>query len=404
MWVFNPYQVNKVMPEPNTHVFVVNDVTFTIHSKFQFCGVVNPTSDKERYGVYTDLLNMRVGDLVLFYQRFSNDAESDGFHGIYEVTGGPFFDSGDITDTVTNKTVHGKCECGSSFSPKRDNQFSPAKCLNCGRVLTFPILPNRIPIKPKRFFDKSVIDDIAYIDHTDYSVLWTMLFRKTTGAGRARSAGHILPEERDKLARLIAKANNGNSSTLNVADYPNSTTTRINLDIGAHKTSDGSLDYESVLHAWMMKNIDQNVSGLGEIIGDLDELEYFGSWVPYNLGTKTIDILCTHKRDGERYKATVIELKKDKVSKSTITQVNDYAPWIAQLVTENADPEVNEMEIQPVAIGFGRTRNLTLPPDKTMSVKYYSNSQSGKRETKTITIKQPKILSYSVNGDTLDIT
>ena len=231
---------------------------------------------------------MRVGDLVLFYQRFSDNSESDGFHGIYEVTGEPFFDSGDITDTVTNKTVHGKCECGSSFSTKRDNQFSPAKCLNCGRFLNFPILPNRIPIKPKTFFEKSVIDDIAYIDHTDYSVLWTMLFRKTTGAGRARSAGHILPEERDKLTRLITKANNGHSSNLNVVNYPNPTTTPINLDIGAHKTSAGSLDYESVLHAWMMKNIDKNVSGLGEVVGDLDELEYFGSWVPTILARKRL--------------------------------------------------------------------------------------------------------------------
>jgi len=383
-------------PFPNAHVFVVDNNTFTVHSKFEFCGVVNPNGVNERYGVYADLMSLRNGDIVFFYQRYSSEErESNGFHGIYEIDGDPFFDPVDITDQTTGKTVKGKCICGHVFSPKRANQFSPAKCLNCNRIIDFPILPNRIKIKVKKFFEKSVEDDYAYVDHTDHGILWTMLFRKTTGAGRARSIMHILPEESEKLIRLLQKINNNQTSTLVTQSYtPSNTATPITLNLNNFADRQGNLSPETVLHAWIMQNIDKNIPVLKDIIGPLNELEYFGAWVPYNLATKTVDILCLHKRDGIRFKATVIELKQGKINQSAVNQVKDYTPWIAQLVTENAEPEINNIEIQPIVIGTDKTRNLNLPNVKTMSLKYFSNSLSGSRRNKQITINQPKLLGY----------
>ena len=46
------------------------------------------------------------------------------------------------------------------------------------------------------------ISDRRYIKE-DLPVLWTMLFRKTTDAGRARSINPILPEELNKLVRIF---------------------------------------------------------------------------------------------------------------------------------------------------------------------------------------------------------
>jgi len=386
-------------PFPNAHVFVVDKNTFTVHSKFQFCGVVNPSGVGQKYGVYTDLMNLRKGDLVFFYQRYSSkEKESNGFHGVYEVDGDPFFDSSNITDQATSKTVKGKCVCGYVFSPKRANQFSPAKCLNCNRVINFPILPNRVKIKVKDFFEKSVQDDYAYVDHTNYGVLWTMLFRKTTGAGRARSIMHILPEETEKLIRLIKRENSNQTSTLTTQTYTPNNPQLITLNINDFANAQGKLSPESVFHAWIMQNIDKNVSVLKDVIGPLNELEYFGAWVPYNLATKTVDILCLHKRDGARFKATVIELKIDKINNKSISQVNGYVPWIAQLVTENAEPEINSIEIQPVVVGIDKTSNITLPNAKTIPLKYFSNSLSGNRTNKQITINKPVLLGYKFNS------
>jgi hypothetical protein len=118
-----------------------------------------------------------------------------------------------------------------------------------------------------------------------------------------------------------------------------------------------------------------------------------------------VDILLLHKRDDLRYKATVIELKFGKINPSAINQVNDYAPWIAQLVTENAEPEVNEIEIQPINIGFGKTRTVTgLPAPRVFRTPYYSSSRSGNRGDKKITINTPQLFGYMVNGNDIDFS
>ncbi len=385
----------------NTHVFVVDVNTFTVHKNFLFCGVVNPNGKKEKYGLYADLMCLREGDLVFFYQRFdSKNKETNGFHGIYKIVGKPFFDTTDIKDQTTSKEVKGKCVCGHSNSPKRQDQFSPAKCLNCGRIIDHPILPNRIFIQVQQYFENSVSDDYAYVDHTDYGVLWTMLFRKTTGAGRARSIMHILPEEAEKLKRLLIRANNNTSSGYTPQTYTGISTHLVTIDIAGNSNNDGSLNYESVLHAWIMENIDKNLPVLGPIIGPLNELEYFGACIPYNLTTNNVDILCLHKKEGKRYKATVIEIKQGKINKGAVNQINDYLPWISQLATENAEPEITHLEIQPVIIGFGKTNNITLPPQKTDTKIYFSNSKTGVRHTKNISIKRPILLSYKVNNHT----
>jgi hypothetical protein len=384
------------------HVFVVDENTLTVHTKFLFCGVVNPSGIKERYGIYADLMNLRVGDLVFFYQRYSKDSESNGFNGIYEVTGEPFFpffDSTEIIDQTTGKKVVGKCECGYEYSAKRKNQFSPAKCLNCGRIVDYPILPNRVPIRVKVFYEKSVKDDYAYVDHTDHGVLWTMLFRKTTGAGRARSIMHILPEEGEKLGRLLKDHNRGNTIIPTTQSYPATPRKPLVLNIMGNVEKDGTLKFETVLQAWIMQNIDKQVNGLKEIVGPLNELEYFGAWVPYSLSTETVDILCLHRRDGARFKATVIELKNKEINQAAVDQTDNYTDWIAQLATENAEPEIDAIQIQPVIIGSKKARYINLPRQRTFTRKYYSNSLSGKRNDKHITINVPQLLTYKVvNG------
>lgn len=384
-------------PQPNTHVFVVDVNTFTVHKNFLFCGVVNPNGEKEIYGLYTDLMSLRDGDKVLFYQRYDNKNKStNGFHGIYEVVGKPFFDTTNVKDS-SGKEVIGACSCGYTHSPKRENQFSPAKCLKCGKIIDHPILPNRVFIKVKEYFENAVSDDYAYVDHTDYGVLWTMLFRKTTGAGRARSIMHILPEEYEKLKRLLLRANNNQTSSFNHSKYMGNNTKLIQIDLNNKLKKDGSLHYESVLHAWIMANIDNNIPILGDIIGDLSELEYFGACIPYNLGTNNVDILCLHKKDGKRYKATVIELKKDKITSSAVNQVKDYVPWIAQLSTENAEPQINNIEIQPVVIGHGKSKKVALPNAYNIQKVFFSNTKKGDRFPINIQVNQPILLEYDVD-------
>ena len=99
-----------------------------------------------------------------------------------------------------------------------------------------------------------------------------------------------------------------------------------------------------------MRYIDQKIPILKEVVGDLNDLEFHGNHIQYGIAGDTVDILLLHKRTINgieyRYKATVMEIKKDKITEDNVDQVLRYTKWIAQLVTFN-----NISAIQPVVIG-----------------------------------------------------
>ena len=187
-----------------SHVFVVDRNTFQVHRDRRFCGIVNPPNPNTREGVIYDLKTLRVGDFVFFYKRrtfwyFSRirgeyiekaePPEERGFYGIYKIAGEPFFDDRKI-DGI------GEFADLSVIGRKRDRAHKRQ-----------PVLPNRVLIEPITYFDKPIPDNIAYVDKADPDQLWTMLFRKVPGPGRARSISHLLPEETKKVTRLLYKIN-----------------------------------------------------------------------------------------------------------------------------------------------------------------------------------------------------
>lgn len=356
---------------PNAHVFVVDRNTFPVHRDRGFCGVKNPEDIKTRYGLYGDLMGLRKGDLVFFYQmRINEDKLSRGFRGVYKVASEPFFDDSNIEGVPeslgylgsSNKEVLGKCKkCGYSFSEKvgwkdaitktgNSKQVRIRVCKKCGKE-SAPILPNRVLIQTVEHYPYPIDDNTAYIDRDDMKdphrdVLWTMLFRKTFGAGRERSITPILPEEAEKLERLLKKKQKPTKAPPSKL-YPNKDKIKpIKLSIEAH--DDKSVKFESMLRAWFMQNIDKDIPVLRDIIGAKEEIEYFGNNVLYGIGGENVDVLVLHKRNDERFKATVIELKKDKVTKKDFEQIYDYTKWISQLVFSNSS---DASKIQPVLIG-----------------------------------------------------
>ena len=289
-----------------------------------------------------------------------------GFRGIFRVVSEPFFDTNDIEGVdeshgelgSSGKKVMGKCpNCNSALSDKKDDEGNKI-CQSCGRMLQFHILPNRVLIEPIKLFknedgSEAVIDDnTAYIDRNyikkNLPVLWTMLFRKTYGAGRERSITHILPEESDKLEFIFNDIFEGARPTSLKPYKRPSTAKQIEIPLD---TDDGELKIEALLEAWMMENIDKNKPILKEIIGDPNDLEYFGNNVLYGMGGEKVDILCLHKKNDERYRATVIELKKGVVKKDDVDQIKDYTKWMSQLAFGD-DTKESKSKIQPVLIGF----------------------------------------------------
>ena len=391
------------------HVFVVDADSYPVHRDRLFCGIKNPNKisimtktgvsrpNSSYYGLIADLVTLREGDFIIFYQMRKEEEKHDrGFRGIFKVVGKPFFDTSDIdgvsgsTGTLgsESKKVLGKCpSCNTDLSEEADATTGDKVCRNCGTKLDYHILPNRILIEPVKLFEDPIDDNTAYIDRNfiknDLPVLWTMLFRKTSGAGRARSITHILPEEYRKLAKIFETNCKVAKSTHFQAYHPSSPQQII---IPLTTDSNGELKVEAFLEAWMMENIDKNMPILRDIVGDLAELEYFGNNVLYGIGGEKVDILCIHKRGGQRTKATVIELKKGSLTEGDVEQIYDYTKWMSQLVFGD-DAMASKQKIQPVLIGFQAS-----PKVIAFAKKMITDTQ------------QPILLRYKIDNGTIKFT
>jgi len=363
----------------NAHVFVVDADSYPVHRDRLFCGIKNPNkittikkTGKQRpnssyYGLIADLVTIRKGDYILFYQMRKNEAKFDrGFRGIFRVVSEPFFSDDDIKGLDSSqgslgskdKKVLGKCpHCQTNLSELANAKTGEKFCRKCNKELEFHILPNRVLIEPITLFEDPIDDNTAYIDRNyindnikeNLPILWTMLFRKTSGEGRARSITHILPEEYKKLEKIF-KENCKISEESNFVPYKPQNKTEIIIPLDTDEN--GELRVEAFLEAWLMSKIGvEEIKGLSDIIGNGEDIEYFGNNVLYGIGGERVDILIIHNDGNERIKASVIELKKGKLNKKDVEQIKDYTKWMAQLVFGD-DSRESKLKIQPILIGL----------------------------------------------------
>ena len=357
--------------KPKAHLFVVDDDTMPVHIQKGFCGIIKIQQRNRAdnlniafFGQMADIMNIKIGDLVYFYMltkgqrkffRLQDEDNFDkleqGYYGVFKVVGRLFFSEDEVKGIypLENYYIFGSTE----------NQNYSRFSLNVGgKIVKPPILYVRIPIKPIEHYEdlenKSVDDNQAYIDKTDEGMLSTLLFKKIKRIGEERSITPILPEEASKIARLIFKQKRKNFP-LNI-DHSNLITNNdpekeVKLILSS---ADGqNFDLEAMLESYILQrlNNDLPLSGLDDIIGDRNEIEFCGNQIQYGISGNKVDVLLLHKKElggstAYRYKATVIELKRDQIRKEDITQIIDYQKWVAQLTTFN-----NLKAIQPVLIG-----------------------------------------------------
>ncbi len=357
--------------KPKAHLFVVDDDTMPVHIQKGFCGIIK-IQQRNRAGnlniaffnQMADLMNIKIGDLVYFYMQTKGkrkffklqdednfDNLEQGYYGVFEVSGMPFLSESEIKGTypLENYFIFGSID---------NENYSRFQSMINGRIVKPPILYVRIPIKPIKHYEdlenKFVDDNQAYIDKTDEGMLSTLLFKKIKRIGEERSITPILPEEASKIARLIFKQKKKNFP-LNIDQdnlmKNNDSEKEVKLILSS---SDGkNFALEAMLESYILHqlNNDLPLEGLDDIIGNRNEIEFCGNQVQYGISGNKVDVLLLHKKElggstAYRYKATVIELKRDQIKKEDITQIIDYQKWVAQLTTFN-----NLKAIQPVLIG-----------------------------------------------------
>jgi len=397
--------------QPKAHLFVVDDDTMPIHIQKGFCGIVkiNVTNRSGRdnvsfFGQLSDLMNIKINDLVYFYMQTKGNKKfftlqdshnfknlEQGYYGIFRVVGKPFISTKEIRGEYPfeNYFIFGSNENENYSIHERDEAI-------------LPILPIRIPIEPindfEDFKNKFVDDNHAYIDKTDEGSLSTLLFKKIKRTGEERSITPILPEEASKIARLIFKQppktfplSIGNNFIRRQDDEE-----EVNLLMSSN---DGNtLSVEAMLEAYILHALNNNISlnDLDDIIGEYEDIEFCGNQVQYGISGNKVDILILHRKviagnASYRYKATVIELKKDKIKKEDILQIIDYQKWIAQLTTFN-----NLKAIQPILIGKEPTSRMT---QTTKSV-----IRQSLEEIQRLGISAPRFFEYSIVFEGADIS
>lgn len=381
----------------SSHLFVVNNDTFGIHIQNGFLGLVMANRNDVRghansayYGQLADLMSVRKGDIAFLYLNYLNNNYllwpqnkfRAGYYGIFKIASDPFIDTSDIPG---RGALHGQYIFGSNQSDLYREAYTEGKRPN--------ILPVRILIEPMAGLNylHPVDDTTAYVDKTDEGQLWTLLFKKIYKAGQARGVTPLIPEEANKIARLLFKANQIPlsekvlQSDENVGVYPFPPGSPIELDLQPAADNPENVRLENMLVAWMMKNIENDIPVLSDIVGPKEEVEFKGNHIQYGISGDTVDILLLHRRKFSgveyRYKATVIEAKKDKINAQNVEQALRYTKWIAQLVTFN-----NISAIQPVIVG------------KRPSTRQIESIKVKIKDLNKIGVRTPIFVEYKLHG------
>lgn len=405
--------------KPKAHLFVVDDDTMPVHIQKGFCGIkkVNQRNSAGNlnvafFGQMADVMNIRVGDLVYFYMQTKDkrkffklqdepnyDVLEQGYYGVFKVTGSPFISEDEVQGIYPLENYF-------IFGSTSNSQYSKFQIAGTTGIIKPPILYIRIPIEPIEHYEdlenKFVDDNQAYIDKTDEGMLSTLLFKKIKRIGEERSITPILPEESSKVARLLFKQKR-KKFPLNIdADHfvkNNDPKKEVKLILSSR---DGNaLDLEAMLEAFILQRLNNSIptrGALEEVIGDRDEIEFCGNQIQYGISGNKVDILLLHKKElggstAYRYKATVIELKKDQIRTEDIVQIIDYQKWMAQLTTFN-----NLKAIQPVLIGK--------KPSSRMNQATKDKIKTALAQIKDLGVSEPLFFEYvlHMNGSDIEIS
>lgn len=368
-------------------VLVVDKYSQDVHLAYSIAGVKYPvkynsktkthTYTKEFFSILADLSHVREDVKIFFYRRRLNEPSSArGFLGEWKATSEPYEDL--QTDLrYESRVIFARCpQCS---CPVSGFEEATPICKNCKKALDGHILPLRFAFAPKLVYSRYLDDNIAYIDLTDEGRLSTLIFRKIYGAGRERSVNPVLPEEAEKLRRLLHRVGQQSlNETIptpshathqpvlivkNIADYLNFQT-QFPLDrhgLSYLFTSNGRLVYETILEFWLVQQLvrqPQQVLNWLEI-STSEQVEWFSNQVLWGIGGEKSDVIILTRdlETGFRRRAIIIELKKDRVNIQALSQVKAYAYWVAQLVTAHVKTS-SPFVITPIAIGHAASRTL----------------------------------------------
>jgi len=338
----------------NTHVFIVDAMTFKVHLEHLFAGTgaaghavdfnngkkssLHHSTERNLVSMIADGSRVRDGDNVLFYLQKGEGAGK--FYGVFKACGnGCFLDNNDASQYL-------KAELGKS--------------------LTF-----RVPLEPGQVYADGVteweaLDEIKAISSPN-QMLWSLIYRKLKG-GRGNTM--ITRYESDRLIQLIRSKNQraalkcrGKLLSFAASEqkivcknqqprrYAGRKTAINILPRLIGKASAGQAT-EAHLQAYITQNLGLNTNKAldAALLGNAKP-EWFGNEVYCGVGMQSIDIMLS-VMDGAQKTVMPIELKAVAADPKNLVQLQRYIDWTEQYYVPN-----HQSDIQPVLLAKKETAN-----------------------------------------------
>lgn len=322
-----------------THVFIVNDTTFTYHLEYMFAGTgakdkaidfnnnrdskLHHSSEAGLISMMADGCRIRKNDLIIFYLQATSEHEGK-FFGIFQsVDNGIFLDNFDKEQFLYEQL---------------------------GKSLTF-----RLKIKPYEVYSKGVtewsaLDEIKNIC-SPYQMLWSLIYRKLKGN---RGNTMITIYEAERLISLIRNANNNKelscknkSLTYDSTTCSIVTTTKkysytgrteaINILPRLIEKYNSYKAHEVHLQMYISQNIGLSINkSLDNALGITNKkIEWIANEVSCGVGMQKIDIMFSVAESDTKRILYPIELKAVPASADNTRQLNRYIDWIEQYYIPN---------------------------------------------------------------------
>ena len=393
--------------------YTINGFTYPFVHEMHFGALPYPSVRK--YSMLAGLFASRPGDLFFMFQGDPQWPDKSintrsGLRGVYRVESAPFADDQEIKLT-NGYSMLGQCpSCHAHHgSPKKE-------CPNCGQPYPEFTIPDPLNGKPYRklnmhlrlelapliVFERGISDERAYGDMSDPQMIWIGRHDNSMGIGKRSSVRQLLPEEAVKIVRLFVSEPGQKVTKQAKAGYPNKKLSILNEDGSPaenlrviQKGSTIELKEELMLNFDIARTLDMTGASIQQALGQVfvpQDLEYFSSEFPWGYTASTSDFVCTLAKDGVRYRIILMEFKKGVANDNAVIQVMLYVPWVVQVLTQFADPKIDNVQVVPLIVGRKLSRNTCVPRAYSYSPKFVSGASP------LVKVESPMYIEYSLKG------
>ena len=304
-----------------THVFIVNEDTFSAHLKYMFVGTSSKKKDSN-ISLLADIKRVRTDDKVVFYH------ERVGFYGIFK-----------IKENINIKGKH-------IIYYDKDNY--------CDDMLRKKLL-YRVLIEPDEVYSNPVSEweALEKLPENPRDIIWSLIYRKLKGG---RGCTPVTPKESDKLLNLIRKSNTvpiDNSQNLFWEDGKiiNRKNKLVTYDISNAKEIDieeiiyAKRDYETYLQAYFTENAGNpqfDGSVFADICGNSTEMLWLGNEFYCGVGMQKIDVFTMTNHKNKQFRLIELKTKEDT---GVYLQLERYVKWAREYISET-----NKENLIPIVV------------------------------------------------------